>query len=89
MALGAEAHAVVRLFLKDSGRVLAMGLVLGLVAATLMARTLESQLYGVRAFDLPTLIAGASLLAAAGVLATWWPARRASLRSPVVALKEG
>jgi putative ABC transport system permease protein len=66
-----------------------VGLVLGLVGATLMARTLESQLYGVRAFDLPTLVAGSTLLAAAGAPATWWPARRASLRSPVVALKEG
>jgi putative ABC transport system permease protein len=89
MALGAPGSAVVRLFLKESAAVLAAGLAVGLIGASAATRVLENQLYGVGAFDPLTLAAACLLMAAAGVMATWWPARRASLRSPITVLKEG
>ena len=89
MALGAAAGAVVRMFLRDSAVVLGGGLALGLLGAAIAARVLESYLYGVRRFDLLTLSVTCAILATAGALATWWPARRAVLRSPMAALKEG
>jgi ABC-type antimicrobial peptide transport system permease subunit len=89
MALGATGKAVVLLFLKDGGLLLAAGIGLGLAGATPVARALQSQVHGVRSFDALTLAATCSLLAFAGMLAIWWPARRASVRSPILALKEG
>jgi hypothetical protein len=48
----------------------------------------KRKLAGVRPNDPPTLAAAALALAAAGVLAVWWPARRAANTDPVVALRE-
>jgi predicted permease len=89
MALGAAAGAVVRLFVKEGAVVLGIGLGVGLFGAGAVTRVLEHQLFGVRASDPSTLAATCLLLGAAGILATWWPAKRASLSSPIVALKEG
>lgn len=88
ITLGAPAGAVVRLFLKESGIVLAAGLALGILGAIAAARALESQVVGVSAFDVRTLLPTVALLAAVAAIATWWPARRASRRDPLDALKE-
>ncbi len=88
IALGAPAAAVVRSFLGESGVVLAAGLAAGLLGAIAVGRTLESQVVGVSALDLRTLVPVAAFLAAAALLATWWPARRAARRNPLDALKE-
>jgi putative ABC transport system permease protein len=88
IALGATPSAVARLFLKESSIVLAAGLTFGVLGAVLVARTLESQVVGVSAFDMRTLLPIAASLAAAALIATWWPARRASRRNPLDALKE-
>lgn len=88
MALGSPGGRVVALFLKEGAMVLALGLLLGLAGAGAATRVLEHQLFAVRPFDPATLAATSLLLAAAAVLATWWPARRASRANPVVSLKE-
>jgi putative ABC transport system permease protein len=88
IALGAPAAAVVRLFLGESGVVLAAGLTIGLLGAIAVGRTLESQVVGISAFDLRTLLPIGASLAAAALIATWWPARRAARRNPLDALKE-
>ena len=89
MALGAAANDVVRFFLRESGLVLAAGLGFGLIGAVSAATMLRNDFYGVRPFDASTLAGTCLLLATAGVMATWWPARRASLQNPTGALKEG
>jgi ABC-type antimicrobial peptide transport system permease subunit len=53
------------------------------------AKLLQSWLYGVQGADVPTLVVTCMLLAITAGMAAWWPARRASLRSPVQALKDG
>ena len=88
VALGAQAGAVVRMFLRESSAVLCAGLALGLLGAAAAVRVLETQLYAVRTFDLSTLAGTCVLLAAAGMAATWLPARRASRRDPLGALKK-
>ncbi len=88
MALGSPGGRVVALFLKEGMVVLALGLAIGLLGTGAATRMLEHQLYAVGPFDPATLAATSLLLASAGIVATWWPARRASLASPVASLKD-
>lgn len=89
VAVGASRSAIIRLFLKEGVRVLAIGLGLGLFGAFWAVRILESQVYGVQPFDLATRVAACALMSAAGLFAVWWPARRAAARDPMLVLKEG
>jgi putative ABC transport system permease protein len=88
IALGATPGAILRLFLRQSGLVLGLGIIGGLFAATAVAKTLASQLHGVRPFDLVTLAAACAVMAIIGLLAILWPARRAARQDPMRALNE-
>lgn len=88
MALGATGGAVVRMFVAGGGRLFAGGVVLGLGAAVGVGRVLANQIHGVTVFDGATVAASAGFIAGAGLLATWWPARRAAAAEPMRVLKE-
>jgi hypothetical protein len=68
------------------GRVLC-GLVPGLAGAAAASRGIESLLYGVEAFDLPTYAASVAVLIAAGGAASWLPARWAAGVAPSEVLR--
>jgi hypothetical protein len=68
--------------------VLAAGLGLGVIAAVGAGRLLESQLFGVTPGDPGSLTLACTAFAAAGLLAVWWPARRAAATDPAGVLKE-
>jgi len=68
IALGATPGAILRLFLRQGGLVLALGIIGGLFASAAVAKTLASQLYGVPQFDVVTL-AGAC---AVRTKVNWW-----------------
>jgi putative ABC transport system permease protein len=87
-ALGATPATIVRMFLREGGLVLALGILGGLFAAIAGARLLTAQLYGVQPIDPLTLIGASGLLLLAGLLAIWWPARRAAAQNPLAALNE-
>jgi putative ABC transport system permease protein len=88
MALGADRRAVVVLIVREAGRLLAIGLVIGAILAASAARTAESLLFGLEPRDPATLIGGVLALAIVAVLAAYVPARRAARLDPVVALRE-
>src|SRR5262249_21482161 len=88
MALGATPSAILRMFLRKGGLVLALGIAGGLLGAITLARMLTAQLYGVQPFDAATLLGAGAFLAVAGLLATWWPARRAARQNPMSSLNE-
>jgi ABC-type antimicrobial peptide transport system permease subunit len=67
--------------------VTAAGLIVGLGAAALLARSISSLLYGVVATDLVTFVAVGALLAIVAVVACVVPARRAARVDPVKALR--
>jgi len=88
MAIGAEPRRIVRLFLRQGLLVLASGLTLGLLGSLGAGRMLESQLFGVAPGDPASLVLACAAFAAAGLLAVWWPARRAAATDPAGVLKE-
>jgi ABC-type antimicrobial peptide transport system permease subunit len=87
MALGAGASEVRRMVVAHGGRVVLVGVVAGLIAAGALTRLLDSLLFRVPAFDAPTFIVMSALVVAVAVLASYWPARRASSVDPLVSLR--
>ena len=87
IALGAQPRTVYRLILSQAGRLIAVGVVLGLAAAVVAAGFMSSLLFGVERWDVQTLGSVAGLLAIAGLLASFLPAHRAAGVNPVEALR--
>jgi ABC-type antimicrobial peptide transport system permease subunit len=87
IAVGASPRSIVRLLLTGASWVLGGGLLGGLLGALALSRLLMSQLHGVAPFDPWTLFAGCLILAVIGLLATWWPARRAARIDPMQVLR--
>jgi predicted permease len=87
MALGARGNDVVRMVVAQGLRPAVLGLVLGLVAALALGRTVASVVYGIRADDPGTLVAVSALLLSIAALAALVPARRAARVDPIVALR--
>ena len=88
MALGAEASRVLRMVLGEAGMLLGTGIVAGIALALEAGRTASGLLYGITPWD-PSALAAATLgLFVVGVVASWWPAQRATNVSPTVALRE-
>jgi hypothetical protein len=87
MALGATASGVTAMLVRHGAALVAIGVTCGLIAASGVTRMLQAQLHGVGPFDVLTLFVTAAALGSAGLLATWWPARRAARKSPLGALK--
>jgi putative ABC transport system permease protein len=88
MALGASGGRTIGLVVRNSMVMLGVGVGVGLVAATLLARSMVGVLYGISPFDLPAFAIAALALAAAGLVATLLPAVRATRIDPIVALRE-
>ena len=87
MALGAQRGTVLRMFLREGSVMLVCGLVLGLLLAAGTGKILSGMLYEVGALDPVAFTVAPALLAAAAILATWLPARRATRISPMAALR--
>jgi macrolide transport system ATP-binding/permease protein len=87
MALGAQKSSVYRLVLKEAARLIAMGVVVGLAGSVGAAMLMGKLLFGVAAWDAPTLLAVATILAISAMLASYFPARRAASVNPTEALR--
>jgi len=87
MALGAGRGDVRRMVLRQMARMLALGSVVGLLAATGVGRAAESLLFGVDGFDPVVLGAVTVLLSAIAFAAAVVPALKASRVDPMEALR--
>ena len=87
VALGAEPRDVVRLFLRQGLRLVALGLVCGLVGGIVVSRLLAAALVDLSPLD-PLAFGGVSIfLAGVALVACYVPARRATKVDPMVALR--
>ena len=88
MALGANVSNVRAMILKQGLVLVAAGSVFGIAGAYWAGRAIQSQLYGVTPADTISYAGAAIVLAAAALVATWLPARRAMRVDPISALRE-
>ncbi|MDX2152782.1 MAG: ABC transporter permease [Bryobacteraceae bacterium] len=87
IALGAGQARILRLVLREMLAVICAGLAAGICGAFLLGRYVETQLFGVRAWDAAVFAISAATLLAASLLASLLPAWRASRISPLRALR--
>jgi ABC-type antimicrobial peptide transport system permease subunit len=87
MALGAAQGNVIWMVMREVLLLVCVGIVIGVPAALGLARIIQSQLYGLTAHDLSTLVLATTGLAAIACAAGYVPALRASRVGPMVALR--
>ncbi len=87
MALGAQPLDVIRLVLRQGGRVALLGILIGVGGALFIGRVLSSLLFGVTATDPVTFVVVTLLLCLVTLAACYIPARRATRVDPMVALR--
>jgi putative ABC transport system permease protein len=88
LALGAPRHHVLGLMLIMGGRLVLVGLAIGVAVSLASTRLLRSQLFGVQPADPLSYAAVAILLGLVALLACYIPARRAANVDPLVALRQ-
>jgi putative ABC transport system permease protein len=86
MAVGASPAQVIRMVVWEGTKLGLLGLLIGLAASALAAGAMRSLLFEVRALDPVTFAIAPAVLAAAALLASYVPARRAARVSPLSAL---
>jgi putative ABC transport system permease protein len=87
IAIGAEGKHIVALIVRDGGRLVAIGIVLGIASSVLLLRALSAMLFGASPIDVPIFAAVSAVLAVVALAAIWVPARRAARVSPLEALR--
>jgi predicted permease len=87
MALGAERSSVCKLILSEAAWLTVAGVVTGLISSVAAATLMRKLLFGVQAWDVPTLAAVAAALTASALFASYLPARRAAGIDPMQALR--
>ncbi len=87
IALGARPVDVQRLVVRESMIPVAAGLAVGVGAALMLSRLVESLLFNVQPRDGVTYLGVCALLASVAVFAAILPARRAARVNPLVALR--
>jgi predicted permease len=87
MALGAQSRSLLAMVVGQGLRLAAVGVVIGLILAMACSQMLQSQFFGVSAFDPLTFASIAAVLLGAASLASYLPARRAANVDPLRALR--
>ena len=88
IALGASFSQVIGMILSVGARLLAIGVAVGLAGSLASVRVLKGLVTNVSTFDPFSFVAVTVLLFAAGLFASFWPARRAARVDPVTALRQ-
>ena len=87
MALGAEQGDVLKMVVKRGVLLALIGILIGVTAALVITRLMTSFLFEVSPTDPVTFVTIGILLTAVAILASYFPARRASKVDPMIALR--
>lgn len=87
MALGAQQRDVLRFVLREGGRLIGLGILVGVFVSFVLSRYMKSQFWGISVNDPLTYVAVGSIVAVTGLVACLLPARKASTVDPLVALR--
>ena len=87
LALGANGANVLRMIMRESVVLLAIGTAVGLPLAIMAARIIKAQLFAMDAFDPVSFAVALSVVTLMTLIAGWLPARRAAHVNPVTALR--
>jgi putative ABC transport system permease protein len=88
VAVGAQPSDILKLFTEQGLKIVGLGLVVGLIAALILACFVGSVLYGVTATDPVSIGAAVLILGLTGLLACLIPAAKAVKVNPTEALRE-
>jgi len=87
MALGAQRGTVYKMVMRQAGWLTAAGVGIGLICSVGTSMLIRKVLFGVHAWDAPTLVGVAVVLGTASMAASFLPARRAASVNPTEALR--
>jgi len=87
MALGAGRGRVVKMILRETGVMIVIGAVAGVVLTAIGVQVMKSKLYGLGALDPLTVLVATAILAVVAMIAGYIPAARASRVNPTQALR--
>jgi ABC-type antimicrobial peptide transport system permease subunit len=88
LAIGASPRGIVRGVLRDAIKLSGAGIIVGIIGALVLTRSLRQMLYNVDPADTPTYVQTALIMLVAAVLAAFIPARRAGAAHPLRVLRE-
>jgi len=87
IALGATTRNIIGLVMRGALVTVLAGAVIGIAGALAATRILRSMLFETAATDVATFVLVPGMLAAAGVFASYWSARRAAKTDPMIAMR--
>jgi predicted permease len=88
MALGAEPGAMLRMVLRQSMALAAIGAVIGAGAALAIGQIVRSEMHDVRGLDVTAFLGSTAILIVAMLVASAVPARRAARTDPMIVLRQ-
>ena len=86
-ALGADRRRLRAVVMKEGTLLVGLGVAVGLAGALALGRAVAAVLVGVQPHDPIALLSAATLALSVGLIACWWPSRRAASADPVEALR--
>jgi len=87
VALGADQNRILRLVMRQAGVLALLGVGVGLAGAVGLGRIVQNRLYGVEPVNVVVYLLAASVLGLVALVASYRPARAATLVDPVRALR--
>jgi macrolide transport system ATP-binding/permease protein len=87
MALGARRRDVITLFLRQGGKLIAIGVFIGLAGGAAISSLLAMALVDIHQFDPLAFGLATAFMIGVALLACWLPARRATKVDPLIALR--